>query len=175
MGTHTERWLPASGPSRGTAGQVFVRAPVPFISIFLQPNPMTCWDPGKCVAQNPTRRFLASGIAPFQRLGKNSCGRIFFSSRNCFVCFSGCVRQIIFLRAPWGAPSGAANTLFFRGSTAPKLPDPGYTNPGPNRARIALFGIQSEPDTGSVLNQAQIGLFLAIGQIKKSAQTRFAG
>jgi len=33
-------------------------------------NPITRWDPGKCVAQNPTRRFLASVIAPFYRSKK---------------------------------------------------------------------------------------------------------
>ena len=45
--------------------------------------------------------------------------------------------------------------------------DQTWVNPSPYWARISLSGIQTEPDMGSVLKQAQIGLILAIGRIKK--------
>jgi hypothetical protein len=123
---------PPQGPSRGTAGQVNVRAPTPFASRFHQPNPITRWDPGKCVAQNPTRLFLASGIAPFQRLGKIFCEAISLISKLFCLFLSpvACVRSFFF--AHRGVPCQVWRLPSSVGSDRPKPPDLTYAHPGPD-------------------------------------------
>jgi hypothetical protein len=119
-----------------------VGAPAPFASQTCQPNPITCWDPGKCVAQNPTRRFARLASHRFSRL-EQFCEPISVSFQNWFVRFSGRVHQIIFPRPPFGVLSGAANTLFRRGRPHPNYLirstlirariEPGLLLPGSNR------------------------------------------
>jgi len=61
----------ARAPRRALAGQMSVRVPAPFVSQSHQPNQITRWDPGKCVAQNPTRRFARLASHRFRGLKKS--------------------------------------------------------------------------------------------------------